>query len=288
MRKLKNENTETEVQRKKIEHAPILQTEIKQINWVDKRHYTSDSGKTYLPSVTSVLGAYPKGDRFHNWLKENGQNADLIVKQASREGTQTHELIEDFLNGIHIEWKSNNFPLIVWKMFLRFLEFYYTWNPEIISIEKRFFSKKIGAAGTCDLICKIDSETWIIDFKTSNALNHSYRIQGDVYRRLYEEESGEKVDKIGILWLKAHTKGKSYEKAGKCQGKNWSLVEVPQSEWAELGKDWKACKQLYKSSEPPKPYNVSMPAEVNMESINNKEFNSLMKYNGFDLTKRFK
>ena len=53
----------------------------------------------YYPSITYVLSCYPKGKHFQDWLKKVGFSADWIVKKAAEEGTQVHEMIEDYLNG---------------------------------------------------------------------------------------------------------------------------------------------------------------------------------------------
>lgn len=174
-----------------------------------------------------------------------------------------------------------------WKMFLRFVDFIETFNVEPEHIERRFFSKKIGASGTCDLICKIDGKRYIIDYKTSNAIHHTYKIQGLIYAMMYQEEFKEEIDGIAILWLKANTRGRGTAKTGNIQGKSWQLITIDKSEWKELAKDWKACLQLYKSSNPPKPYNVSYPAVVSRDELS-KGFVELMAYNGMDLSNKFK
>lgn len=63
----------------------------------DSRYYRRN-GK-YYPSITHVLSTYPKGKYFEDWLKKVGYSSEHIVKKAAAEGTQVHEMIEDWLNG---------------------------------------------------------------------------------------------------------------------------------------------------------------------------------------------
>ena len=74
-----------------------ISDDAQQITLPDSRYYRRN-GK-YYPSVTYVLGYYPKGKHFENWLKQVGFASDYIVKKAAEEGTQVHELCEDYLNG---------------------------------------------------------------------------------------------------------------------------------------------------------------------------------------------
>jgi hypothetical protein len=67
----------------------------KMITLPDSRYYRRN-GK-YYPSITYVLGTYPKGSYFEDWLKKVGYSSEYIVKKAAEQGTKTHEMIEDYL-----------------------------------------------------------------------------------------------------------------------------------------------------------------------------------------------
>jgi NAD(P)H-flavin reductase len=69
----------------------------KQITMPDSRYYRRN-GK-YYPSITYVLSSYPKGKFFEDWLKKVGYASEYIVRKASEQGTQVHEMIESYLNG---------------------------------------------------------------------------------------------------------------------------------------------------------------------------------------------
>jgi hypothetical protein len=195
-----------------------------QITLPDSRYYRRN-GK-YYPSVTYVLGYYPKGKFFENWLKQVGFSADYIVKKAAEEGTQVHELAEEYLNGAELNFLDERgrpqYNPDVWQMFLRFVEFWETHKPTLIETEVHLFSDELKIAGTCDLIVEINGELWLLDLKTSNQIQTVYELQTAVYGQCYEECFGKKIDRYGILWLKSSKRG---SKKDKMQGKGWEVVE---------------------------------------------------------------
>ena len=133
-----------------------LNREFTQITTNDSRFY-EDGEKTY-PSVTYVLSYFPKGKHFEEWLKRVGYNADFIAKKAAGEGTLAHDLCEQYLLGKEINLMKDGSPqydLHVWKMFLRFVDFWETHKPTLIETEVHLFSEELKVAGTCDLICEI-------------------------------------------------------------------------------------------------------------------------------------
>ena len=220
----------------------------KQITLPDSRYYQRNG--EYYPSVTYVLGYYPKGKPFEDWLKRVGFSADYIVKKASEEGTQVHNLIEDYLNEKELSFLSpTGKPLYnpgVWQMFLRFVEWWETYQPTLIETEVHLFSDELKVAGTCDLVCEINGELWIIDFKTSNQLSTIYDLQTAVYGKCYEECFGKKVDRYGVLWLKS-TK-RTFNK-DKMTGKGWEMYESKRSQEDNL-KLFQAVKTLFDIENP--------------------------------------
>jgi hypothetical protein len=201
-----------------------ISDDAQQITLPDSRYYRRN-GK-YYPSVTYVLGYYPKGKYFENWLKQVGFASDYIVKKAAEEGTQVHELCEAYLNGEELKFLDDKgrpqYNPDVWQMFLRFVEFWETIKPTLIETEVHLFSDVLKVAGTCDLIVEIDGKLWLLDLKTSNQLQLTYELQTAVYGQCYEECFGRKIDRYGILWLKSSKRG---SKKDKMQGKGWEVVE---------------------------------------------------------------
>ena len=67
-------------------------------------------------------------------------------------------------------------------------------NPKVLNTEHTIFHPKDLYAGTIDLICEIKGEPWIIDFKSSQDIWPSHKIQLSAYR----EALGNK-HRIGVL-----------------------------------------------------------------------------------------
>ena len=207
----------------------------KQITLPDSRFYRRNGN--YYPSVTHVLSCYPKGPHFEDWLKKVGYASEYIVKKASEEGTQTHNLCEEYLNGEECsflnQYGNPAYPPHVWSMFLNFVDFWETHKPTLIETEVHLFSDKLKVAGTCDLVIELNGERWILDLKTSNHLQTTYDLQTAVYSQCYEECYGKTIQRRGILWLKSRSRGE--DKTGKrLKGKNWEIVESERSQQANL------------------------------------------------------
>ena len=212
-----------------------ISDDYQQVTMPDSRYYRRNGN--YYPSITHVLGSYPKGKYFDDWLKKVGFASEHIVKKAASEGTLVHEMIEEWLDGKEITFLypdgNPKMSSHVWQMFLRFVDFWETYNPTLIEAEVHLFSDEIKVAGTCDLVCELEfngkTERWIIDFKTSNHLQTTYDLQGAIYAQCYEECYGKKIDRVGILWLKSKSRGED-KKGKRLKGKNWEVYESPRTQ----------------------------------------------------------
>ena len=220
----------------------------KQITLPDARYYRRNG--EYYPSITYVLSHYPKGKFFEDWLKKVGYSAEYIVKKAAEQGTQVHEMIEDYLNGKELNFLSPSgnpmYDPTVWQGFLRFVDWWEKHNPTLLETEVHLFSDKLKVAGTCDLVCEIDGEVWIIDFKFSNHIQTTYELQTAVYTECYRECFGKMADRQGILWLKSSKRG---PKEGKMQGKGWEVVEPKRTQEENID-IFKTVKKLFDLENP--------------------------------------
>jgi hypothetical protein len=196
------------------------------------------------------LGYYPKGKFFEDWLKKVGYSAEHIVKKAGEEGTQVHEMIEEYLEGKEMNFMNQygnpQYSPDVWQMFLRFVDFWETYKPELIDQEIHLFSDTLKVAGTTDLVCRISNDLWIIDHKTSNHIQTTYELQAAVYAHCYEECFGVKPDKTGILWLKSSKRKASKDKM---QGKGWEMI-LPSRTQEENIEIFKTVKRLFDLENP--------------------------------------
>jgi len=216
--------------------------ELKQINFLDRRVYKRSEG-VYYPSVTTILQYMPKNKFFESWLKDVGHTADFIMRKAGKEGTQVHEAAEQLVEGKEISWMDDygnaKYSQIVWEMILKFAEFWKTYKPELISSEQFVWSDKHKFAGTADIVCKMNGETWLIDLKTSNSIHKSYDLQLASYAKGLEESRDVKIERTGILWLKAHSRGPSKQKKV-IQGKGWKLLQID-----DIDKNFELFKLIY-------------------------------------------
>ncbi len=103
-----------------------ISEDAKQITMPDSRYYQRNG--EFYPSITYVLSSYPKGKFFEDWLKKVGYASEHIVRKASKQGTETHEMIEDYLNGKELNFLSSTgypkYDPLAWQMFLRFVDFW--------------------------------------------------------------------------------------------------------------------------------------------------------------------
>jgi hypothetical protein len=235
----KGANVLSEHAKKRLDFKP----ELKQINFLDNRVYQRSEG-VYYPSVTSVLQYMPKNKFFENWLKDVGHNSDIIMRRAGDEGTQTHNAIEELLEGKEIQWLDDygnaRYNELVWGMVLKFKEFWDKAKPELIFTEEFTYSDIHKYAGTADIVVKMNDETWLIDFKTSNSLHKSYDLQLAAYAKSIEETKGIKIDRTAILWLKSTRRSES-KKKDEFFAKGWELKPVD-----EIEKNFELFKMIYK------------------------------------------
>ncbi len=242
---------------------------LEQINFLDERFYFN--GELYFPSVTTILEVYPKGYGFTEWLKGVGFNSDEIVRRAGEQGSRVHDMIDQFLKGFEVNWVSSEgkhlYSLDEWEMFLRFIDFWKEFKPEIIANETKVCSRKLKYGGTIDLVCKINKEVWLIDFKTSNALYPSYDLQIGAYSRAWNELNPKiKVERHAILWVKSQTRGA--DKTGKkIQGKNWILKE-PDRPLEELTRVFNHCHAIWEVEHPNyEPKNKTLPSKIHIDNL---------------------
>ena len=144
-------------------------------------------------------------------------------------------MIEDYFAGKELKYLNYDgypqMPPHVWQMLLNFVDFWETYKPTLVETEVSLFSDKLQVAGTCDLVCEIDGELWIIDFKTSNQLQTTHDLQTAVYGKCYEECYGKKPDRYGILWLKSNRRKPNLKKMA---GKGWEMHESKRSQEENL------------------------------------------------------
>lgn len=229
------------------------------ISFLDERFYTIND--IYYPSVTTILDAYPKGPSFLQWIKDVGNQAKIIAERAADSGKKIHNNIELLESGFEVVWDDKKFNEMEWLGLCRFMEFYKNHNPEIMAKELTVYSDEYKYAGTLDNISEINGEKWLIDFKFTNAIYPTNFLQLAAYRHAWDEMGKEKIDRMGILHLKAKTK-KAIK--GKIQGNGWRLIE-PDKTYEHLWDVFLAVYKIWKEEHPKiMPKNRIYPAKLKL------------------------
>lgn len=246
----------------------IHNSDIKQITFLDERFYFDEITQAYYPSVTTILDVYPKGYGFIQWLKDLGNNADEVLRRAGEQGTNIHSGIEHFLAGVPLAWttgEKENFTLNEWIMILRFIDFYKTFKPRVISSEETLVSAELGFGGTLDLVCELNGEIWYIDYKSGNAIYKSHKIQGAAYQKLWNSQKKEQITRVGSMHLQSTTRGA--DKTAKIiQGEKWKVHENDDNE--HLWKLFKYAHEIWKEENPnPKPKNMVYPDRLDLKDF---------------------
>lgn len=218
----------------------LVDHEANRISFLDARFYRTAAGE-FVPSVTTILDAYPKGAQYFEWLKKNGENADAIRDAAGDRGTKVHNLTEAYDLGAECslmdQFNNPQYTMIEWAMFERYTEFRRNHPCTMHAIETKLASSDLGYAGTLDRLMTIDGRTYLVDIKTSPGVWPSYWLQQAAYHELLHRSGaiaqmfpdGEvPTVHLAILWLNARTRG--VDKKGKAiQGQGWQLVEQEHS-----------------------------------------------------------
>lgn len=135
------------------------------------RLYDIDGKK--LPSVTSVLARTdhifdPSKTSSLEWWRNKEPNHANILKEACRRGSIIHSEIELALKGTQSveytieEWKELGIPDYMTNL----LGLIHRVNGCEVEVEK-VVRHSAGYAGTADLICELDGEITILDWKTT-------------------------------------------------------------------------------------------------------------------------
>ena len=190
--------------------------EIRQINEATGRRYSTPEGKLY-PSVTSVL-AVEANPFLDAWRARVGEaEADRISKVATNRGSRVHEACENYLQGKDHAWGIAEADAE--ELFAALIPVLESVGV-VHAMETRMWSDKLEVAGTVDLICEIDGQFTIIDYKTSSRYKRredipNYFMQMASYAVMFYERTGivvpnimvaMTVPEVGLLTYKEKTK----------------------------------------------------------------------------------
>ena len=182
---------------------------IVRITTYDERWYarTTNNKETglpeyqFVPSVTWIADFYPKTIAFYKWLANKGwDEAESIKATAGDKGSKIHYAICDLIDGKevkmddkyinHTTGQLEELSVEEYEAILAFANWFKAIKPKVKSRETTVFNDKEGYAGTIDLLCEIEGQEWLIDFKTGQNIWPSYEMQVSAYRRALSEWQG--------------------------------------------------------------------------------------------------
>ena len=189
---------------KKVSSYNHIPTNFKQAELIEKDNahfYQTPTGEIY-PSITTILHetmSIEKKEGLQNW-KDQEIAADYITQEAATIGTETHQLIENYINDAR---QADEVRLLSVAHFNNLIPFLQKIN-DVHGTELRLYSKAMKLAGTSDCIAKYDGELSIIDYKTKRSNQKEewmtdHFIQGTAYAQMFKELTGIEIKKVVIL-----------------------------------------------------------------------------------------
>ena len=130
------------------------------------RYYGIDDTTMY-PSVTSIISFINRA-KFAEWRARVGnEEANRKSKHGTTRGTRLHLVFEEYMaNRDYESLEEYQIPLIqmMFKAAKPHLDKRFN---NVYQQETKMCSRRLKLAGTVDLICEVDGELAIVDFKTS-------------------------------------------------------------------------------------------------------------------------
>jgi hypothetical protein len=211
------------------------------------RYYKEvDGKKKYYPSVTGYTGIINKPGLIY-WavglaednliskllagkvldeldIYEAGEQHTKFKQDAGDIGTQIHDWIDQWLNGLDPEIPDH--PNVQTGI-TSFLTYQQENKIEWLDGEQIVCSEKYGFGGRYDRKCKIDGKLYMVDFKSSNQLSEDYAIQTALYQIAEEEITGEKFDGRLVIRFAKETEDEYLARMEKKNDKRRKLGKKP-------------------------------------------------------------
>lgn len=162
---------------------------------IDETRYYEVGDDTVYPSVTSVI-SFVSREKFASWrAKVGNEEANKITKQATTRGTKLHRVFEIYLQNGDVESLEEYQVPLIQLMFKSAKTILDVKLDNIYHQETTMSSDKLRLAGTVDLICEVDGELSIVDFKTSKKEKpeewlEDYFVQLSAYWAMFSERTG--------------------------------------------------------------------------------------------------
>lgn len=175
--------------------------DIKRLDEEAGRHY--DVNGKPLPSVTTVI-SFQNRAKWAAWRARVGaEEANRVNKRACKRGTGFHKIAEVYIDNEDYkglpEWTPQSqlmFQAAKTHMDSRLGNIYLQ--------ETKMYSERLGVAGTVDLICEVDNELAVVDFKTAKSEKpeewlEDYFVQLSAYWGMFSEKTGVVPQKLVVF-----------------------------------------------------------------------------------------
>ena len=236
----------------------------KKVDIFSERWYRHPETKKFYRNVTTILGIIDKGYNYEEWLKNVGHNAEIIVDKAGTFGTEFHALVQSFLLGNIVKYYDHQYlgektATALWERFNIWIAFWeelnkehkVEYNPE--GIEYIVYNDVLEYAGTIDLVCKIDGEPQIFDWKTGNIIGNKEELQLIAYCNPL------KILKANIVHVPAIKPNK----------KGYRIKEIEYSD--KMMNLFVVTKQVFDMENKDQPKFLTLPLEISKEDLITKE-----------------
>lgn len=166
----------------------------------------------FVPSVTWICSAYPKGDRFVRWVGKIGNEAAEEAKELGGDrGSKVHQAVRRIVYGgvVSMEDYFENPNTLEMEQLKpkeyfavqTFAEWFEKERPRVIACEITVWNEKYRYAGTLDLLAELKSDEYrfprIIDVKTSQNIYPEMELQVSAYK--HADLTLQKNTCLGIL-----------------------------------------------------------------------------------------
>lgn len=167
------------------------------------RFYQVDD-QTLYPSVTSVI-SFITGPKFAEWRARVGEEAaNKKTKRATTRGTRLHTCFEHYINNEDVTKLDEYQVPLIQLMFKSAKPHLDSRLNNIYQQETHMSSHRLCLAGTVDLICEVDGELAVVDFKTSEKEKpeewlENYFVQLSAYWAMFSERTGVVPKKLVVF-----------------------------------------------------------------------------------------
>ena len=184
-----------------------VELNVVQITTIDERWYHILD--RFVPSSTWIAGYYPKGIAFYKWLADKGwDEAEAIKSAAGDKGSKVHSAISQLLKGGQLKMDDRflnpstniqeELSVDEWDAIVSFQSWWEETKPsKILKMDATVYNEKENYAGTLDLLCQIENEIWLIDFKTSQYIWPEHELQLSSYLHALSQPAKMAILQIG-------------------------------------------------------------------------------------------